>query len=148
MSYRVIYNGILNVFIVGAIVLEMQLVNVGKVILPAFIMNFIIAYVTACAVGVFFKIEKSGMALTKMLDVDKDHFLYQAIFNLPISAIFSLVLSVVMSIFNVVIILQLGAIPLVFAILRGFIPAFAVGYILVIFLSAPCHGWTRKLLKH
>lgn len=147
MKYKIVYNLIMNLGVSFALSMAAQLLSVGKVIPSLFFVNLLLAYVIALVIGIFIPVGRIGFGFAKLFKEKPGTLKFALLFNVPVSLIFTVILSLCMTYFNVIILQKLPMVVFAKGFLSLILPLYAVGYIVSLVLDQPAHKVVKKILK-
>lgn len=148
---EIITTLIMNVFLCIALCLTAQLLEIAQGHLPGlmvkmFCINFCIAYPVATIVGLYAPAPKFAMWVCHLMKV-KPGPLFGIVFTLAINIVFTLVLSGVMTFFNVVIIGGQGIEAMLGGMASSFVPMWLVSSLASGIVRTPIEKIVGKFIK-
>lgn len=141
---KLAYVLIMNLPIALAIALTAQLAAIGTIKIPLLCINFVIAYIIAFFIGMFIPVEKLGVGFAGIFKV-RPGLVFGLLVNVMINFIYVTLICIVMTFFNVVILMGNPPIAFVGAFFGLYPLIYLVGYIVSFLVNIPSKKVAEKI---
>lgn len=146
-KFRLVNALIMNIPVAATISLVAQYLAIHTIILPLFLINFVIAYIVSTLVGVFIPAVKWGFGFAMACKAQPDTLKFGLCINAVVNLVYVVCNSIVLTYFNVVIMNHAPVIAVLFGILETFIPIYIVGFIVSFIANRPAENIAKSIVK-